>query len=248
MSRPMSCAVVIPARYASTRLPGKPLIDLVGRSMIMRVVDQASKASAVDQVVVATDDRRILDYVQAHGGQATLTPPCDTGTARVARVARSLSADIIINVQGDEPLIDPGHIDQLAQAIAAGHPIATLCTPIESAQRLFDYHTVKVVRSQSQQALYFSRQAIPAHRDHPYSAWLEHADYFQHLGIYAFQRTVLLGLEDLPASPLAQIESLEQLQWLDAGLSIHCPVVPETSIGVDTLADAEEVRRILGNK
>lgn len=240
-----SIAAVIPARYASTRLPGKPLVDLAGKTMIRRVYEQVAK-SAVDKIIVATDHQLIEDEVDSWGGTCIVTGDFPSGTDRVAAVAKDLTHDAIINVQGDEPLIDPAHIDALASKLRRGASLVSMMAQINSARQLLDFNTVKVVCSSRGQALYFSRQAIPAHRDLPYKDWLSQSiPYFQHLGIYGYQSSVLQEIVALPTSTLEQTEQLEQLRWLEAGYQIEMIEVHHSEKGVDTKEDLERVRAIL---
>jgi len=238
-----SIAIVIPARLQSTRLPEKPLVDLLGTSLIMRVYRQAIKVPHIRQVIVATDDAKIFEHVINHGGQAMMTDTSHTsGTDRIGEVALSLDVDYIINVQGDEPLIDPRQISDFIEFMQdIGADIATQCIRIHREEDLFDYNVVKVVKDINSKALYFSRQAIPAIRDVGYDQWLKKSNYFKHIGIYGFKREVLLALVKLPMSALEVSESLEQLRWLENGYSIHCQETTYSSIGVDTPDDIEKV-------
>ena len=248
----MSFRVVIPARYASTRLPGKPLVDLGGRPMIVRVVDQALSSSAAS-VVVATDDERVSRAVAGTGADAILTrTDHPSGTDRVTEVATRLGwddADIVVNVQGDEPLVPPAVIDQVAGLLGDGAcPVATLCEPIVDAAEVFDPNIVKVVADRSGQALYFSRAPIPWSRetfadgapDTIGSHWQ------RHIGIYAYRVAALKNFVSWPASVIEEVEALEQLRLLDRGCAI---AVAEAQVpvpgGVDTPADAERVRAVL---
>ena len=241
-------AAVIPARYASSRLPGKPLIDILGKTLIQRVVEQVQKSSLIDTIIVATDDQRIYDHVKSFGGSAILTPAFETGTDRVAHVAKNLDVSYILNVQGDEPMIDPNALDQMASVLKQGNAdIVTLCTKIEEADLLFDFNAVKVVRNKADMALYFSRQAIPALRDLPFSKWIEETDYFQHLGVYGFEASVLSDISILPVSRLENAEKLEQLRWMEEGYSIACLPVQHKGIGIDTQEDLDRYLSILSN-
>ncbi|KXK39845.1 MAG: 3-deoxy-manno-octulosonate cytidylyltransferase [Saprospiraceae bacterium] len=239
----MKTAIIIPARLASTRLPEKPLADIFGKSLIQWVYLQASKVKDVD-VIVATDHEKIYDHVAEFGGRVVMTDPGHlSGTDRIAEVARELTHDIIINLQGDEPLIDPRQISDLIRMMHSDKvDISTQCNRIQDEESLFDYNVVKVVKDHHDRALYFSRQAIPAFRDKRYSEWLPNAIYFRHIGIYGFKRRVLLQLTGLPPSELEKAESLEQLRWLENGYSIYCSETSYTSIGVDTIDDLERVR------
>jgi 3-deoxy-manno-octulosonate cytidylyltransferase (CMP-KDO synthetase) len=244
---------LIPARYASTRLPGKPLVDLGGQSMIERVVRQARQAN-LSRVVVATDDERILHHVQDFGGEAVLTrSDHPSGTDRLWEAFQQLGAPAevrcIVNIQGDEPFIHPAQINALAdlfQNQATAPAIATLVKPVVSEEELFSPHLPKVVLNQHQQALYFSRHPVPYQRQHAPTDWLQHHRYLRHLGLYAYQPTVLQQLTQLPVSPLEAAESLEQLRWLEAGFIIQCAETELEAFGIDTPEDVEKALVRLG--
>ncbi len=237
---------VIPARYASSRFPGKPLADIWGKSMIRRVWEQASQASSVGRVVVATDDARIYEHAQGFGAEVFMTDVGHrSGTDRCAEVARQLpEADIVLNVQGDEPFVQPGQLDLLVRVLldAPDMPIATLAKAISKAEELFSPHAVKVVFSHAGRALYFSRQPIPYVRDAPQEVWLQRAAFFKHLGLYAFRREALLGVAQLPVAPLEEAESLEQLRWLAHGYNIAVGITEQESLSIDT---PEDLARLL---
>jgi 3-deoxy-manno-octulosonate cytidylyltransferase (CMP-KDO synthetase) len=235
----MKTAIVIPARFASQRLPGKPLLRETGRYLIQHVYERA-RESAADIVLVATDDARIADAVASFGGTCVMTrPDHPSGTDRVAEVARSLDAEVIVNLQGDEPMIDPESLDLLPDLLRH-HPeaaMATLATPIDSAEQWHNPNCVKVVRDAAGNALYFSRSPIPFVRQgHPDFTACP-SPFLQHLGIYAYRRPFLLGLAQLPPQPLELLERLEQLRVLAQGHKIHVGVVRDASIGVDTPED-----------
>ena len=235
---------VIPARYASSRFPGKPLFDLAGKPMIQRVYEQARQAGCLTDVVVATDDKRIFDAVKAFGGAVEMTRSTHlSGTDRVGEIAARMPGyDCLINIQGDEPLIDPRQIDAVGSLLAQpAVAIATLVRKLEDEASIQNPNVVKAVLDQNGKALYFSRASIP----YPRSA--EKADYYQHVGIYGYRSATLLELVQLPPAPLEQAESLEQLRWLYHGYSIHTAITTLPSIGVDTPEDAEGVIRKLGN-
>ncbi len=242
---------LIPARYASTRLPGKPLLDLGGRSMIRRVVEQARQAD-LDRVVVATDDARILDHVLGFGGEAVLTrPEHASGTDRLWEAFGQLGAPAgtrcIVNIQGDEPFIHPAQINALISLFGAATPpdIATLVKPVVSDEELFSPHLPKVVLGAAGRALYFSRHPLPYQRQHPPEHWRQHHRYLRHLGLYAYRPAVLCQLTRLPVSPLEAAESLEQLRWLEAGFQIQCAETELDAFGIDTPEDAERARERL---
>lgn len=238
----MNVICIIPARYASTRLPGKPLLDIAGKPMICRVVEQAGKAVRISRIIVATDDARILEAVERFGGEACLTSPHhQTGTDRLAEVAQALpDADLILNVQGDEPLIPPAAIDALVAAFdgAPGLQMATLMTALEESDA-DNPAAVKVVTSLDGHALYFSRSLIPYPRNRG-----EQSGCFKHIGVYAYRRDFLLRFAALPPTPLETTESLEQLRALEHGFRIRVIETPFQSVGVDTPADLERVRQI----
>lgn len=235
---------VIPARYESTRFPGKPLVDIQGKSMIARVYERCSSASSLDQVIVATDDTRIYDHVSSFGGEVMMTSDRHrSGTDRCAEVAAEHSdAGIVVNIQGDEPFIDPAQIDQLVQLFdgPSGVDIATLAKKIDSEKPLLDPNIVKVVFNAEAQALYFSRSTIPFVRNLASSQWLRHHDFYKHIGIYAFRNDVLQACAGLPQGRLEVMESLEQLRWLEAGYSIKVGLTVLETIGIDTPEDLEK--------
>ena len=237
--------IVIPARYASTRFPGKPLVDIQGKSMIQRVYEQARACKRAAKVIVATDDERIFQHVQAFGGLVEMTNAAHpSGTDRCAEVAkRHPEATFVINVQGDEPFIHPEQIDFLAETLLLSNaPIATLARRIQDAEALQNPNVVKVALAQNGHALYFSRHAIPFLRNNtPQSEWPSQQPYYQHIGLYGFKRSTLLKLARLSPSPLEQSESLEQLRWLENGYRIAVGITPLSSIGIDTPEDLERV-------
>jgi 3-deoxy-manno-octulosonate cytidylyltransferase (CMP-KDO synthetase) len=243
---PSACSLaevvaVIPARYASSRLPGKPLLSETGKPLIQHVVEAAGRASRIGRVIVATDDHRILDAVLAFGGEAVMTrSDHPSGTDRVAEVARSTpEARIIVNLQGDEPEISAEALDRVVALLEddPDAPMATLATPIRSPEVYRDPACVKVVRGRNGRALYFSRSPIPCHRDGLPDPSLEPPLAFLHLGLYAYRREFLLGLASLPPSPLEQAEKLEQLRVLENGHRIVVGLVDEPSVGIDTPDD-----------
>ncbi len=234
----MTVIAVIPARYASVRFPGKPLAPLAGRPMIVHVLEAVRGAKRVDRTLVATDDARIADCVRDAGGEAVMTSPAAaSGTDRVAEVARYISADAYLNVQGDEPLMPAENIDRAVAALldSPGRAIATLSWPLPAA-RAGDPDTVKVAVAEDGRALYFSRSAIPYYRN-------GEPGYRKHLGIYAYRASALAQVAALPPSPLEKAESLEQLRWLEAGQAIWVGEAAGDSVGVDTPADLAEAER-----
>jgi len=236
----MNVAIIIPARYASKRLPGKVLLRQTGKYLVQHVYEQACQAQHARDVIVATDDPRVVAAVETFGGRVELT--CrnhPSGTDRVAEVARRLDADIVINLQGDEPLVEPKTLDMLAELLAADSTaaVATLAVPIRTSHMWQDPNCVKVVCSSQGRALYFSRSPIPHVRDSRPDFSAEPKCFLQHLGIYAYRRDFLLQLAALPPHPLEQLEKLEQLRVLALGYPICVGIVHHAAIGVDTYED-----------
>ncbi|PWJ42366.1 3-deoxy-manno-octulosonate cytidylyltransferase [Sediminitomix flava] len=241
---------IIPARYASTRFPAKPLADLKGKSVLQRVYEQAKKAKTLDHVVVATDHQEIFQHVIDFGGEVVMTNENhQSGTDRCyeALINTKLDFDYIINIQGDEPFIDPNEIDLLANLLEQdGTDIATLAVKIKSSETLFDPNAVKVVLDNQQKALYFSRSPIPFQRNTTEkNEWIEKHDYFKHLGIYGYRAKVLEEITTLSPSDLEKVESLEQLRWLENGYSIRVGFTKHENIGIDTPEDLEKARKML---
>lgn len=243
----MKTAIVIPARYASSRLPGKPLLRQTGKYLIQHVYERACQAKLASAVVVATDDSRIVAAVESFGGKVVLTRrDHPSGTDRVAEAARQLDADVIVNLQGDEPLVDPNDLDLLAQLLHnnPGTDMATLAVPLHCAEQWHNPNCVKVVCDATGRALYFSRSPIPFVRDGQPDFAARPARFLQHLGLYAYRRSFLYSFASLPPEPLEQLEKLEQLRVLALGRTIQVGVVEQASIGVDTLTDYEEFVRL----
>ncbi len=233
---------VIPARWGSSRLPGKPLADIGGRSMIERVYRRAS--SALSDVVVATDDSRVYDEVVRFGGRVVMTSSqTPTGTARVYEAYRALEsdADIVINIQGDEPFIDPEQIRLLMSAFESKDvEIATLArkfNPDEGWDALFNPDTPKVVLNTRNEAMYFSRSIIPYVRGVRWEEWIHSTDFYLHIGLYGYRANVLANIVNLPDTGIRMAESLEQLTWLHAGIPIKIMITDAATIGVDTPDD-----------
>ena len=238
----MNAVAVIPARYASTRLPGKPLLDICGKPLIQHVWETVSRARGLDEVVVATDDMRIAHAVQAFGGKVCMTSPdCRSGSDRVREVAASLAADVYVNVQGDEPLLEASAIERLRDVFTedASVQVATLCSRI-SEEQARSPHQVKVVRDHAGNALYFSRAPLPFVRESG-----ESTEFLGHVGIYAYRTDALRGFASLPFSPLERAEKLEQLRFLQAGIPVRVLEVPPMGVGVDTPEDLERVRAVV---
>jgi 3-deoxy-manno-octulosonate cytidylyltransferase (CMP-KDO synthetase) len=237
--------VIIPARYASTRFPGKPLADLDGRPLIEHVYRRAAASRSVDQVIVATDDARIADAVERFGGEARLTSRAHrTGTDRLAEVAADLACDLVVNVQGDEPLLEPGMIDEAIAPFVVDPSLTmtTLRRPIHDPADLLNPNIVKVVVDRDGFALYFSRAPLPFVRGAG-PGFPPPAAAHKHVGLYVYRREFLLTLARLHPTPLEQAEALEQLRVLEHGYRIKTVVTAFDSIGVDTPEDLERVRR-----
>jgi len=247
----LKAVCVIPSRYASVRLPGKPLVEICGKPLIQWVYEQAVKATRFDRVIVATDDTRIREAVGAFGGEVVMSPPeLPTGSDRVARVMEDLSLDhdVIMNLQGDEPLIDPADLDRLVACFeeTPGIQMASLMAPLREEDEVLDPNHVKCVVDRHGFALYFSRHPIPFWRGREKADWTGHpADYWLHLGVYAFARSTLKQYAGWPRSRLEISESLEQLRALEHGVRIKMLTTPQPWPGVNTPEDVERVRQAL---
>jgi 3-deoxy-manno-octulosonate cytidylyltransferase (CMP-KDO synthetase) len=237
---------IIPARYASTRLPGKPLLSQTGKPLIQHVYEQARQARALSALLVATDDRRISDAVQNFGGQAVMTDPAHrSGTDRIAEAARSIDADIVVNVQGDEPDLDPAAIDAVVKRLQEDRDIqvATAATRCWQTSRFLNPHVVKVVIDRRGRALYFSRSPIPGSKLPPAGEQLAQP-FLWHLGLYAYRKPFLMQYSQLPPSALEAAEELEQLRVLEAGYAVGVVVADYRPSGIDTPEEyAEFVRQ-----
>jgi len=236
---------IIPARFASTRFPGKPLTDINGKSMIRRVYEQAT-ASGLSEVIVATDDDRIFAHVQEFGGKAVMTAEHhQSGTDRCFEAYKQLDKpyEYIINIQGDEPFIKPEQIDLVASCFnRPGTQLATLVKKITSEEELFNVNAPKVVLSTSGDALYFSRQPIPYCRNVPQDIWHKQHTYYKHIGIYGYRADILEQITQLPPSTLELAESLEQLRWLENGFKITTALTEFETIGIDSPEDLLKVK------
>lgn len=252
----MPAIVIIPARYSSSRFPGKPLCLLFDKPIIRHVYERARSAGLVEEVFVATDDRRIYDAVEGFGGNAIMTSgEHQSGTDRIAEAVLQLqaSADIIVNVQGDEPMIEPGMVDDVIRLLLEDKDasIGTLARRIEGPEDINDPNVVKVVFSADGNALYFSRAPIPYHRDSEElrvkssSLRTPHSElfYYKHIGIYSYRKDVLLKFSKLPQTRLEELEKLEQLRALENGFRVKVKETVYETIGVDTPADLERVRK-----
>ena len=236
---------VIPARYASSRFPGKPLVMINGKSMIMRVYEQTLKTTVLDRVIVSTDDERIFNHVKDCGGEVMMTSESHvSGTSRIGEVVENLSFlgkcpyDVIVNIQGDEPFIDPSQIDLVVSLFDNPEvQIGTLIREIVSGDDLFNANVVKVVVDKMGKALFFSRSPIPYLRGVPQDAWLDNQIYYRHIGLYAYRSSVLKPILSLPEAPPEVAESLEQLRWLYHGYSINTAITDIETVGIDVPED-----------
>jgi 3-deoxy-manno-octulosonate cytidylyltransferase (CMP-KDO synthetase) len=252
----LAIVAIIPARFASTRLPGKPLSDINGKSMIQRVHERARAATTLDRVLVATDDERIAAAVRGFGGEAVMTSPQHaSGTDRLAEAVLSTTASIVVNVQGDEPMLDPAMIDAAVLAVRE-HPevaIATVSVPLAGLEEMLSPAVVKVVTDAAGDALYFSRSPIPHVRVSGSNLEAAAAEAVarglarKHVGLYVYRREALLRFASLPPSPLEEAEGLEQLRALHHGMRVRVvPVATGSAVAVDTPQDLERARRLLG--
>lgn len=240
---PLAVVAVIPARFAAQRFPGKPLHPIAGIPMVVRVLERAQAARKVDAVLVATDDERIATVVEAAGGIAVLTDPdLPSGTDRIWAAVKEMDVAVVINVQGDEPMLEPENIDRVAAFLLANpaFPLATVATPISDPADIANPNNVKVVRGDDGRALYFSRSPLPYRRrpEPDLPTW-------KHLGLYGYRKEALQRWTSLPTHPLERAESLEQLRAIAAGMSMAVLEAVGDSIGVDTPEDAEKVERLL---
>jgi 3-deoxy-manno-octulosonate cytidylyltransferase (CMP-KDO synthetase) len=238
---------IIPARYASTRFPGKPLAFIAGKPLIQHVVEQCQKAKSLHDVLVATDDTQIWEVAQQFCAVEMTRPDHLSGTDRIAEVAERHDCDAVVNIQGDEPLIDPAVIDAVAHALE-GHEMSTAATPITDPEEFENPNVVKVVTDRFGRALYFSRRTIPFLRDAanaPVESQMAAFPFLKHLGIYGYRKETLLRLVKHPVSALEQAEKLEQLRALENGIAIAVAKVQHNSVGVDVPADALRVEAIL---
>lgn len=232
---------IIPARFASSRFPGKPLVMIHGKTMINRVYEQALKAKSLSKVVVATDDSRIFDHIKSFGGHVVMTAKDHlNGSSRCLEVIENSDEefDAVVNIQGDEPYIDPEQINQLAGLFRhANVDIATLVKKIQSEVELFDPNVVKAVFDKNMQALFFSRQTIPYLRGVELDEWITKHHFFKHIGIYGYRPGILKQIVNLPATEMEQAESLEQLRWLENSFNIKLGITTLEGVAVDTPED-----------
>lgn len=232
----MKIVGIIPARYAASRFPGKPLVDIQGKYMIQRVYEQAIKAN-LHQVIIATDDKRIYDAALQFNAEVMMTATHHlNGTSRCAEVTQHIDADACINIQGDEPFIQPEQIQQVAELLKQQAAIATLKKKISEEKEIMNTNVVKVVCNTKGEALYFSRSMIPFNRNANQAI-----EYYKHIGIYGFQKEILLQIQQLAVSALEQAESLEQLRWLENGYKIIVAETPYETIAIDTPEDLQKI-------
>lgn len=242
---------VIPARYGSSRFPGKPLADIAGKTMIQRVWERASQALCIDKLLVATDDIRIFKTVKKFGGDAVMTPSnIESGSDRAACAVKNIDADIIVNIQGDEPLIEPDEIDQVAGLLTDDRKavMGTLVKKIKSIEELKSPNTVKVVIDKNKYAIYFSRSPLPFNRDvSDLKDWTAEVNYYKHIGIYSYTKNFLEKYSKWEKSKLESIEKLEQLRVLENGFRIKTAETKYEPVCVDTNEDLDRVRRLFLN-
>jgi len=245
MSFVLRTVVIVPARYASTRFPGKPLVEIDGKSMVQRVCEQAQQTNLVDKVIVATDSALISSHVRGVGFDVIMTSENhSSGTERCAEALGSLTEefDIVINVQGDEPFIAPELIEQVIKGFDETTEIVTAVKKITNIETLLNPNVVKAVLSESNHAMYFSRNAIPYNRDAVLKDWVNQGTYYKHIGIYGFKSKTLQRLVKLPVTSLESIEKLEQLRWIGHGFRIKAIVTEHESVGIDTPEDLMRVK------
>lgn len=247
----MNIIGVIPARYQSSRLVGKPLADIGGKIMIQRVYEQAKKANCLQEVYVATDDQRIFDEVKNFGGEVVMTAESHkSGTDRCGEVAQILqkkqAIDVIINIQGDEPFINPNQINEVGKLFKQETTqIATLVKVIDNQEELTNVNIPKVVLAATGKAVYFSRQTIPFLRNYPIEQWLTQHTFYKHIGIYGYRTNILAQLVQLPIATLEKMECLEQLRWLANDFEIQTAVTTYATIAVDTPKDLALARQLI---
>jgi len=239
----MSILGIIPVRYHSSRFPGKALADVHGKTMIQRVYEQAMLAECLDRVVVATDHPKIFDHINEIGGKVCMTSedhPSGTDRCREAMELEPDGYDFVVNIQGDQPFIDPRQIDDLCKNLVPDIQIATQARRIEMQELLIDPNCVKVIIDSQGKAIYFSRSPLPFQRAHSVDEWISSHQYYQHIGIYAYRSDILQEITQLSMSPLEQAEGLEQLRWLENGYSIKVLTTNYHAQGIDTPEDLEK--------
>ncbi len=238
---------IIPARFASTRLPGKLLIPILGKTLLQRTFENASQASILDKLLIATDDQRISDHVKEFGGHAVMTSlSCPTGTDRLAEVLHQypewLNAEAVVNIQGDEPCVDPRAIEEAVRLLLQDPQasMATIATPLRNEEEAYSSSIVKCVLDQQKNALYFSRAFIPSNKKHAFNP---QGPYYRHIGLYVYRPTFLLRYQSLSPTPLQLEEDLEQLKVLEHGYRIKVAITDQASIGVDTPEDLNKIEQ-----
>ena len=239
---------IIPARYASSRFPGKPLTLIQGKSMLQRVYDQSQKSKSLTRVIIATDDERIAQHAASFGAEVVITSashPSGTDRCYEAYQLSGKLYDYVLNIQGDEPFLDPEQIDSLAKVCDGNVEIATQMIKCTDSEVLFDEGEVKIALNKNKEALYFSRNVIPAIKNKDKKEWHMHFDYYRHVGMYAYKTDVLAQITKLEVSPLEAAESLEQLRWLESGFKINCVETKFDSHCIDTPEDIEKVLRLM---
>ena len=237
---------IIPSRFASTRFPGKPLVDINGKTMIQRVYEQAKKCASLTDVIVATDDKRIFKHVNEFGGKVVMTKsehPSGTDRCAEALEINGGTYDAVINIQGDEPFIQPEQLEQLIACFKNEKTeITTLVKKISSVDDLLNINLPKVIFNKDFKAIYFSRLPIPGQKNVDAEQWVNHHQYYRHIGLYGYRTKTLNEITKLPPSPLEEIESLEQLRWVEAGYTITVGVTDFDSIGIDTPEDLKKIK------
>lgn len=240
---------IIPARFASSRFPGKPLIDIQGKSMLQRVYDQAKKCIELNDIIIATDDERISGHAKSFGANVVITKaehPSGTDRSFEAYIKSGKQYDYIINIQGDEPFIDPSQISLLTDSCDGKTELATLMIKCNNHEVLFDIGEVKITLNANNEALYFSRMVIPFIKGVDEKEWHKHFNYYRHVGMYAYRTDILEKITKLKPSPLEIAESLEQLRWLENGFKIKCVETEHDSHCIDTPEDIEKVLKLMG--
>lgn len=249
----MQILAIIPARYQSSRFPGKPLVDIHGKSMVQRTYEQALKASSLLKVVVATDDKRIFDHVISFGGNVVMTSGnhpsgsdrCNEALQIVHQQNKAVTFDVVINVQGDEPYIKPEQINLVADCFKnQGTQIATLVKKINSIEELFSAGIAKVLLNKNSEAICFSRQAIPHIRQVAENDWLKHHTFYKHIGIYGYRTDTLKKITQLPPSAIENAEALEQMRWIENGYKVKVAETEFDSKAVDTPDDLKKLLTI----
>lgn len=245
----MSIIGIIPARYASSRFPGKPLVEINGKSMLERVYTQAKKSNLLTEIIIATDDKRIEDHAHSFGAKVIFTKedhPSGTDRCFEAYTLNGKKYDYVLNIQGDEPFLDPEQINSLADACKPGVEIATQMIKCTNHEVLFDKGEVKIILNSKKEALYFSRNVIPFIKNKEEKEWHLNYNYFRHVGMYAYRTDILEKITELSPSELEKAESLEQLRWLENGFKIKCIETSFDSHCIDTPEDINKVLKLMG--